>query len=155
MGIISLSLQLGRLRLAVVHTLTNCLTLTVDPCYCSARSLPAPTLGQAAFSWEVHPAQLSASLPHRGAEGAPTHHVLLRGVLVALEDPDPVLTAHVLNLSHGLVSKLLQGRDGRLAHTIPFCIQTGNKGGAGNTSLEVHLPRELGVGAGMGPPSTS
>ena len=45
-----------------------------------------------------------------GPEAASTHHVLLCGVLVALEDSDPVPTAHVLDLSHRLVPEFLQGR---------------------------------------------
>ena len=55
-----------------------------------------------------------------GSEVASTHHVLLRGVLVALEDSDPVPAAHVLDLSHRLAPEFLQGREGALAHrTLP------------------------------------
>lgn len=41
-------------------------------------------------------------------EVSSAHHVLLGGVLVALQDPDPVLTPQVFNLLHRLVSKFLQ-----------------------------------------------
>lgn len=58
---------------------------------------------------------------------------------------DPVFAAHVLNLSHRLVSEFLQGRRGSLTHRIPYAsIQETEV--AWKTSLEVHLPRELGWG---------
>lgn len=52
--------------------------------------------------------------------GGRTHHVLLRGVFVALEYPDAVPAAHTLNLLHRLASKLLQG-DGPLR--LPLCTE--------------------------------
>ena len=78
----------------------------------------------------------------RGPEAASTHHVLLRGVLVALEDSDPVPAAHVLDLSHRLVPEFLQGRG--VTRSESSLHRASKQAAAPDTSLEVHLPRHLG-----------
>lgn len=45
--------------------------------------------------------------PVSPVEASSAHHVLLGGVLVALQDPDPVLAAQVFDLLHRLLSKFL------------------------------------------------
>lgn len=40
-------------------------------------------------------------------EVSSAHHILLGGVLVTLQDPDPVFASQVLNLLHRLVPKFL------------------------------------------------
>lgn len=68
----------------------------------------------------------SASVVSHHVKEASTHHILLCGVFMALENPDPMLIAHALNLFHRLVSKFLQGNKEACTHRIPF-IYTGHK----------------------------
>lgn len=80
------------------------------------------------------PARASQSaLPASPAEVSPAHHVLLGGVLMALQDPDPVLVAQAFNLLHRLVPKFLYRHRNRLSPQL-----TGSKWP--ETLLHVYIP---------------
>lgn len=70
-------------------------------------------------------------------EVSSAHHILLGGVLVTLQDPDPVFASQVLNLLHRLVPKFLHRYDG------PAESKASRKPPANPPPLHIYIPGTL------------